>query len=61
MLTLVLMFGSLGYGCGYEGQDKDKIYFGIYTPQAEYGYVIENFKISLDSTYRKDYNLGKGK
>jgi hypothetical protein len=55
------MFGSLGYGCGYEGQDKGKVYFGVYTPQAEYGYVVENFKISLDSIYRKDYNLGKGK
>ena len=55
MLTLVMIFGTL---VGYEGQDKENIYVGLYTPQCEYGYIIKKdfSDFWLDSTYSYDYN-----
>ena len=51
MLTLVLFLGMLGYGCGYEGYEDGKVYVGVYTPQSEYGFVIKNSEIYLDTVY----------
>ena len=55
MLTLVMIFGTL---VGYEGQDDENIYVGLYTPQCEYGYIIKKdfSDFWLDSTYSYDYN-----
>ena len=52
MLTL---FTILGMFCGYEGYDDGKVYFGIYTLNTEYGYVITDSEIYLDTIYEKDY------
>ena len=41
----------------FEGYLNGKIYIGIYTPNCEYGYVIKNNEIYLDSVYEKDYNV----
>ena len=55
MLTLVMIFGTL---VGYEGQDDENLYVGLYTPQCEYGYIIKKdfSDFWLDSTYSYDYN-----
>jgi len=50
-ITLLSMF------VGFEGYLNGKIYVGIYTPNCEYGYVIKNNEIYLDSVYEKDYNV----
>ena len=50
-ITLLSMF------VGFEGYLNGKIYVGIYTPNCEYGYVIKNNEIYLDSVYVKDYNV----
>ena len=42
---------------GFEGYLNGKIYVDIYTPKCEYGYVIKNNEIYLDSVYEKDYNV----
>jgi len=42
---------------GFEGYLNGKLYVGIYTPKCEYGYVIKNNEIYLDSVYEKDYNV----
>tara|TARA_B100000902_G_scaffold338985_1_gene340871 strand:- start:864 stop:1013 length:150 start_codon:yes stop_codon:yes gene_type:complete len=42
---------------GFEGYLNGKIYIGIYTPNCEYGYVVKNNEIYLDSVYVKDYNV----
>ncbi len=43
---------------GYEGQDDENLYVGMYTPQCEYGYIIKKdfSDFWLDSTYSYDYN-----
>lgn len=51
MLTLAMVLGMLGYGCGYEGYEDGKVYVGVYTPQSEYGFVIKNSEIYLDTVY----------
>lgn len=51
MLTLAMVLGMLGYGCGYEGCEDGKVYVGVYTPQSEYGFVIKNSEIYLDTVY----------
>ena len=53
MFALVMIVLS-GYGMGYEGYENGKVYFGIYTPQTEYGYVITEKEIYLDTIFRKD-------
>ena len=54
MFTIVTLLSMV---CGYEGQDNENIYVGMYTPKCEYGYVIKNNEIYLDSVYEKDYNI----
>ena len=60
MLTLVMIFGTL---VGYEGQDKENIYVGLYTPQCEYGYIIKKdfSDFWLDSVFVPDYNVKHNK
>ena len=54
MLTTVTLLSMF---VGFEGYLNGKIYIGIYTPNCEYGYVIKNNEIYLDSVYEKDYNV----
>jgi hypothetical protein len=42
---------------GYEGYDNGKLYIGTYTPTCEYGWVISNGEIYLDTIYEKNNNL----
>lgn len=51
MFAIAMICGMLGYGCGYEGYEDGKIYVGVYTPQSEYGFVIKNSEIYLDTVY----------
>lgn len=53
MLTLFLFFGTIGYGLGYEGYEDGKLKFGVYTPSAEYGYVVTENEIYLDTIFEK--------
>jgi len=50
MMTLYTIFGMF---VGFEGYDNGKVYFGIYTPQYEYGYVITQNEIYLDTILEK--------
>jgi hypothetical protein len=50
MLTLVF---SLGYGAGFEGYNGHELRFGLYTPNAEYGYVVNDREIYLDTVFEK--------
>ena len=50
MMTLYTIFGMM---IGFEGYDNGKVYFGIYTPQCEYGYVITQNEIYLDTILEK--------
>jgi hypothetical protein len=43
----------LGYGAGYEGYSDGKYYFGTYTPSAEYGWVVTDREIYLDTILEK--------
>jgi hypothetical protein len=51
MYSIVMMMGMLGYGVGYEGYDDGKCYFGVYTPTCEYGCVVTNREIYLDTIF----------
>ncbi len=44
----------LGLFVGFEGYDNGKVYVGVYTPQYEYGYVITQEEIYLDTIFSKD-------
>ena len=54
MLTLLLWVGMLGYGAGYEGYSEGKYYFGVYTPSVEYGWVVTDREIYLDTILEKN-------
>ena len=53
MYSLVVILGCLGYGCGYEGYENGKYYFGVYTPTREYGWVLTEKEIYLDVVLEK--------
>ena len=53
MIAWLVVIGCWGYGFGYEGYDSGKIYFGVYTPQAEYGWVVTDREIYLDTVLEK--------
>ena len=55
MMTLYTIFGMF---VGFEGYDNGKVYFGIYTPQCEYGYVITQNEIYLDTILEKTQDQG---
>ena len=48
MLTVVTLLSMI---VGYEGYDNGKVYIGIYTPACEYGYVITDHEVYLDTMY----------
>ena len=50
MLTIVTLLSMF---VGYEGYDNGKIYIGVYTQTTEYGYVITDKEIYLDTVYEK--------
>ena len=52
MFTAVFML--FGFGFGFEGIEGDRVYLGVYTPQAEYGYVVEDGEIWLDVVMEKN-------
>ena len=54
MMTLTMI---LGLFVGYEGYDNGKLYIGTYTPTCEYGWVITNREVYLDTIYEKNNNL----
>ena len=53
MMFFVSLIFSLGYGAGFEGYENGKLYFGLYTPNAEYGYVVTEREIYLDTVLEK--------
>lgn len=53
MLTIVMILLG-GYGMGYEGYENGKLYIGLYSPSAEYGYVITEKEIYLDTVFIKE-------
>ena len=54
MLTIVTLLSMFA---GYEGYDNGKLYIGTYTPTCEYGWVITNREVYLDTIYEKNNNL----
>ena len=54
MLTVVTLLSMF---VGYEGYDNGKLYIGTYTPKCEYGWVITDSEIYLDTIYEKKYIL----
>lgn len=53
MLTLLFGMFMVGYGAGYEGESNGKYYFGVYTPTHEYGWVVSDSEIYLDTVLEK--------
>lgn len=53
MFAIAMILFS-GYGMGYEGYEDGKLYIGFYTPKAEYGYVLTEKEIYLDTVFIKD-------
>tara|TARA_B000000557_G_scaffold190447_1_gene156124 strand:+ start:244 stop:531 length:288 start_codon:yes stop_codon:yes gene_type:complete len=51
MLTIATILSMF---VGFEGYDNGKVYFGVYTPQCEYGYVITPEEIYLDTIFEKN-------
>ena len=50
MLTIAAI---LSIFVGYEGYDDGKLYIGVYTPSAEYGWIVTDREIWLDTVYEK--------
>ena len=51
MLTIATLLSMI---VGYEGYDNGKVYFGVYTPNCEYGYVMTAEEIYLDTILEKN-------
>jgi hypothetical protein len=51
MFTIFMLFG---FGVGFEGFENGKAYVGVYTPDAEYGYVITSEQMYLDTILEKN-------
>lgn len=60
MLTIVTLLSMI---VGYEGQDNENVYVGLYTPKCEYGYIIKKdfSDFWLDSVFVPDYNVKHNK
>ena len=52
MFAILLVIAS-GYGVGYEGYSNGKLYVGSYTPKVEYGWVVTDKEIYLDTVFEK--------
>lgn len=53
MYSILMILGMVGYGVGFEGVDGEKMYIGVYTPRCEYGWVVTNKEIYLDTIMEK--------
>lgn len=53
MIGILLVIFSSGYGVGYEGYSNGKLYVGTYTPNMEYGWVVTENEIYLDTVLEK--------
>lgn len=53
MLSLLMLAAMLGYGVGYEGYDDGKMYIGVYAGNMEYGWVVTEKEIYLDTVMEK--------
>lgn len=53
MYAMVMVAWAFGYGAGFEGLEDGKVRFGLYTPRAEYGYVMSEKAIYLDTIFEK--------
>lgn len=47
----------LGYSFGFEGYDNGKLQLGVYTPNAEYGWVIKKDDIYLNTVFVKNNKI----
>lgn len=54
MYSIAMLLGVVGYGMGFEGVDGGKMYIGLYTPRCEYGWVVTEREIYLDTILEKD-------
>ena len=50
MFTILTVLGMF---MGFEGYDNGKVYIGVYTPQTEYGYVLTQNEIYLNTVLDK--------
>ena len=55
MNGFILVLCMFGYGAGYEGYDDGKHHIGVYTPSCEYGWVVTDKEIYLDTIYQKNF------
>ena len=56
MTTFFMLCAFFGYGAGYEGCYGTKHHIGIYTPDAEYGWVVSEEGIYLNTILYKVKN-----
>lgn len=54
MLSLLMLAAMAGVSVGYEGCHNGKMYFGVYTRDTEYGWVVTDKDIYLDTILKKD-------
>jgi hypothetical protein len=57
MIAIATIVGFLGYSFGFEGYDNGKLHVGVYTPKAEYGWVIKKDEIYLDTMFVKQNKI----
>ena len=55
MFDVVLLITFMGFGVGYEGHSDGKLYLGTYTPSREYGWVVTDKEIYLDTVLEKTF------
>lgn len=53
MFDIVFALTFMGFGVGYEGYSDGKVYVGTYTPTREYGWVVTDKEIYLDTVLEK--------
>ena len=53
MYDIVFALTFMGFGIGFEGYDEGKYHFGTYTLTREYGWVMRDGEIYLDSILEK--------
>ena len=51
MWTFITMIGLF---VGFEGYEDGKLYIGVYTQSAEYGWVVTDREIWLDTVYERE-------
>lgn len=53
MLTIVTLFGMMGFGGSYQGYDDGKYYFEIHSPDVEYGLIYDGREVYCDLIHYK--------